>query len=90
MIIQLQNPIRKMYEDFKQHHLGAIMLVRDGQEYSAYYDDAEPVSEALGFFYDEERPATRVTFSYRHLDIILPLLVKRGYRIAICETSKQK
>lgn len=89
MIIQLHNPIRKMYDDFKQQYPGAIMLIRAGQQYSAYYDDAEPVSEALKFFCDEEIQATRVTFSYIYLDMILPRLVKRGYRIAICETSKE-
>lgn len=78
-----------MYEDFKQHHPGAIMLIRVGQQYSAYYDDKEPVSEALEFFCDAEIQATRVTFSHIYLDMVLPRLVKRGYRIAICETFKE-
>lgn len=88
MILQLKDPIRRMYEEFKQQHKGAIMLIRDGQQYSAYYDDTEPVSEALEFFSDDEVQATCVTFSHIYLDMILPRLVKRGYRIAICEIIK--
>lgn len=90
MIIQIENPIRRMYEQFKSEHPCSIMIVRDRSLYTAYYEDVEPISKALEFIYDEEQKPERVTFSYIYLDIVLPRLVRKGYRVAICETYKQK
>lgn len=89
MIIQINDPIREMFDKFKAKYRNTIMLTEDSDRYTAYYEDTTPVLKALGYKDEDIKRNERVTFKREYLDIVLPLLVKRGYKIAICIITKQ-
>ena len=84
MIKQTYNKIKERYPN-----MNMIVLFRIGDEYKAYYEDANTVSGILktpvvnNNFMGEEWLST--AFPHEKIDKYLPLLVRHGYRIAICD-----
>lgn len=89
MTLQLKDPIREMYDKFKTEYRDTIMLAEDSDRYNAYYEDTAPVLKALGYEDQDIERNERVSIKREHLDIVLPRLVKKGYKIAICKITKQ-
>ncbi|NGP89542.1 DNA mismatch repair protein MutS [Aliifodinibius halophilus] len=79
----------RQYHDIKDEHEGAILLFRVGDFYETFADDAELVSEELGITLTKRNNGSDQTplagFPYHALDTYLPKLVKKGYRVAVCE-----
>ena len=84
MIIPI-NTAMMQYQRFKEKHPDAIFLVRIGETYQCYNEDAENVSKATGVALTHDNDRAKVSFPQRALDIYLPRLVRAGYRIAIME-----
>ncbi len=82
--------IRKQYDDFKSKHPDALLLLRCGDFYEAYDDDAEDCGKILGvtvrMYHETESNDIKVVgFPHHALDAYLPKLIRAGRRVAICD-----
>lgn len=79
----------RQYHDIKEEHPGSILLFRVGDFYETFADDAKLVSRELGITLTKRNNGSDQTplagFPYHALDTYLPKLVKKGYRVAVCE-----
>lgn len=82
----------RQYFDIKEKHPGTILLFRVGDFYETFSDDAVLISKELGITLTKRNNGGDQTplagFPYHALDTYLPKLVKRGYRVAICEQTE--
>ncbi len=82
----------RQYFEIKEKHPGTILLFRVGDFYETFSDDAILVSKELGITLTKRNNGGDQTplagFPYHALDSYLPKLVKRGYRVAICEQTE--
>ncbi|NBC26309.1 MAG: DNA mismatch repair protein MutS [Bacteroidetes bacterium] len=82
----------RQYFDVKEKHPGTILLFRVGDFYETFADDAVLISKELGITLTKRNNGGDQTplagFPYHALDTYLPKLVKRGYRVAICEQTE--
>lgn len=82
----------RQYFEIKEKHPGTILLFRVGDFYETFSDDAIFVSKELGITLTKRNNGGDQTplagFPYHALDSYLPKLVKRGYRVAICEQTE--
>ncbi len=82
----------RQYFDIKEKHPGTILLFRVGDFYETFADDAVLISKELGITLTKRNNGGDQTplagFPYHALDTYLPKLVKRGYRVAICEQTE--
>lgn len=82
-------PLMRQYHEIKEENEGAILLFRVGDFYETFADDAELVSKELGITLTKRNNGSDQTplagFPYHALDTYLPKLVKKGYRVAVCE-----
>jgi DNA mismatch repair protein MutS len=87
-----QTPLMRQYFDIKEKHPGTILLFRVGDFYETFSDDAILISKELGITLTKRNNGGDQTplagFPYHALDSYLPKLVKRGYRVAICEQTE--
>ncbi len=76
------------YRTIKAKYPDAILLIRAGDFYETFDEDAKAVSQLVGITLTrsskEELKAT-ASFPFYALDRHLRALVKAGYRVAICE-----
>lgn len=82
----------RQYFDIKEKHPGTILLFRVGDFYETFADDAVLISKELGITLTKRNNGGDLTplagFPYHALDTYLPRLVKRGYRVAVCEQTE--
>jgi len=82
----------RQYFNIKEKHPGTILLFRVGDFYETFADDAVQISKELGITLTKRNNGGDQTplagFPYHALDTYLPKLVKRGYRVAICEQTE--
>jgi DNA mismatch repair protein MutS len=82
-------PLMRQYHKTKEEHPGSILLFRVGDFYETFADDAQTVSSELGITLTKRNNGSDQTplagFPYHALDTYLPKLVKKGYRVAVCE-----
>src|SRR6056297_4363751 len=85
-------PLMRQYFEIKEKHPGTILLFRVGDFYETFADDAVLISKELGITLTKRNNGGDQTplagFPYHALDSYLPKLVKRGYRVAICEQTE--
>ena len=80
----------RQVQDLKKKHPDALILMRGGDFYQAFGEDAQKLTQTLSI-----ASSLRVTmkgekydcaeFPHHALDVYLPKLVRAGYRIAICD-----
>lgn len=89
---QKQTPLMQQYQQIKEKHPGTILLFRVGDFYETFSDDAVLISRELGITLTRRNNAGDQTplagFPYHAVDTYLPRLVKRGYRVAVCEQTE--
>src|SRR6187399_3554317 len=84
-------PAMRQYLDAKQQHRDAILMFRMGDFYEMFYEDALVASRALELTLTSRSKDAAggaipmCGIPYHALDTYLPRLVKKGYRVAICE-----
>lgn len=88
----MSTPARKQYLRIKQEHADAILLFRMGDFYETFDNDARLVSKELEIALTsrEMGKGGRVPLAgipYHALDGYLAKLIKKGYRVAICEQT---
>lgn len=82
----------RQYNKIKEQHPGTILLFRVGDFYETFSEDAKLVSKELGITLTKRNNGGDQTplagFPYHALDNYLPKLVKKGYKVAVCEQSE--
>ncbi|WP_205617754.1 DNA mismatch repair protein MutS [Balneola vulgaris] len=82
----------KQYFEIKEKNPGTILLFRVGDFYETFSDDAELVSKELGITLTKRNNGGDQTplagFPFHSLDTYLPKLVKKGYKVAVCDQTE--
>ncbi|MDA0524760.1 DNA mismatch repair protein MutS [Methanococcoides alaskense] len=84
-------PAMKQYYDAKKQHSDALIFFRMGDFYESFGEDAKTIAKELEItlttrgkdIEGEKMPLAGIP--YHALDNYLPRLVKKGYKVAICE-----
>ena len=92
MAAKKQTPLMRQYFQIKEEHPGTILLFRVGDFYETFSDDAILVSKELGITLTKRNNGGDQTplagFPFHSLDSYLPRLVKKGYKVAVCEQTE--
>lgn len=80
-----EDGISSKYKELKEKHPDAILLFRDGGAYISIDKDAVNVSEACGLPLLSDDGRKKTLFVAWELDNILPRLVRKGFKVAICD-----
>lgn len=75
----------KFYHDIKAKYPEAIIMLRCGDFYETWYEDAKYLSKVCGTTLTHKNNKPVAAFPHMALDIYLPRLVRSGARIAICD-----
>lgn len=82
----------RQYHEIKEKHPGTVLLFRVGDFYETFSEDAILISKELGITLTKRNNGGDQTplagFPYHSLDTYLPKLVKRGFRVAVCEQTE--
>ena len=70
-----ESKMDKMFNELKAKHPDAVILLRVGDFYGSFFDDAKKVTEVIGI----------TGFPHHALDTYLPKLIRAGLRVAICD-----
>lgn len=87
--VESVSPQREAWDKIKAKHPDAIQLVRTGDNYTAYNEDAVKVTETLALKMEKHEADMKkgftasVTFPVSQLDTFLPKLVRSGARVVI-------
>ena len=83
-------PMMQHYVELKEQHMDTIIMYRLGDFYEMFFEDAELVSHELELTLtgrnaglDERVPMCGVP--HHAVDIYVDRLIKKGYKVAICE-----
>ncbi len=83
-------PMMQQYLEFKQQHQDELLFYRIGDFYEMFFDDAKTASQELGLTLtgrdgglEERVPMCGVP--YHSVEPYIAKLIKKGYRVAICE-----
>lgn len=92
MTARKQTPLMRQYNEIKEQYPGTILLFRVGDFYETFSDDAILVSKELGITLTKRNNGGDQTplagFPFHALDTYLPKLVKKGYKVAVCDQTE--
>ncbi|MEQ9309611.1 MAG: DNA mismatch repair protein MutS [Balneolaceae bacterium] len=92
MSARKQTPLMRQYTEIKEQHPGTILLFRVGDFYETFMEDAVLVSKELGITLTKRNNGGDQTplagFPFHALDSYLPKLVKKGYKVAVCDQTE--
>ena len=82
--------LAKQIESMKAKHADTLLLFRLGDFYVSYADDAKVLSEVCGITLTRQNKVQDITaqqamFPAASLDTFLPVIVRSGKRVAICD-----
>ncbi len=79
--IEFQSELKAKYSD------NPVILFRDMDFYFTYNEDAETIGQILGASgkVAHAEDFTYAAFSASKLDQYLPVIIRKGYRVAICD-----
>ena len=88
-----ETPMMKQFNDIKAQYPDAMLLVRCGDFYETYCEDAVRASKILGITLTRRSSSVGTAssaidmagFPFHALDTYLPKLVRAGMRVAICD-----
>lgn len=81
----LYAPAMKQYDAFKEKFPGCMLLMRMGDFYEAFHDDAHTLAKAIGLVVTERNGTPMAGVPHHQLDNYLKKLVEKGIRVAIAE-----
>lgn len=83
-----KSPLLRQYEMIKTSHPDCIVLMRSGDFWETYNEDAKTVAETIGTVLTKRTDGETIPltgFTQSSLDIYLPKLVRAGHRVALAE-----
>ena len=82
-----ENKMVETFNELKAKHPDAVILVRVGDFYETYCEDAKKIAEVLGLTLTRQAKTKMdlTGFPYHALDTYLPKLIRAGLRVAICD-----
>jgi DNA mismatch repair protein MutS len=83
-----QTPLMRQYSTAKRQHPDALLFFRMGDFYELFFDDAKTASRELQITLtarDRERTVPMCGVPYHAVEGYIARLLRKGYRIAICE-----
>ena len=97
---ELAKETAAVFKDLKEKHPAALLLMRKGDFYEAFDEDAKKVAKSTGLKEQhiikegfepkegkgDEKGISYVNFKNTSLDKYLPKLVRDGHRVAICDS----
>ena len=97
---ELAKEMAAVFKDLKEKHPDALLLMRKGDFYEAFDEDAKKVAKSTGLKEQhiikegfepkegkgDEKGISYVNFKNTSLDKYLPKLVRDGHRVAICDS----
>ncbi len=81
-------PAMQQFKTAKEQHPDAVIFFRMGDFYETFYDDAKIMAKELDITLTKRGSKAKIPLAgipYHALDNYLPKLVKKGYKVAICE-----
>ncbi|MFX1511371.1 MAG: DNA mismatch repair protein MutS [Promethearchaeota archaeon] len=89
-----RTPMMRQWHDIKAKYPDAIIFFRLGDFYETFYKDAEIASRELNITLtsrstSKTESAPLAGVPYHALDSYLPKLVRKGYKVAICEQMEE-
>lgn len=83
-------PAMRQYSDLKKKYSDSILFFRMGDFYETFWDDAKTASEELDIVLtsrssDDKARIPMAGVPYHSVEPYIARLVKRGYKVAICE-----
>lgn len=86
-------PMLKQFLDLKKKHPDAVLLLRCGDFYETYMQDARTCAKVLGITLTRSskqkdhdgKLLDMAGFPYHAMDKYLPKLIRAGHRVAICD-----
>ncbi len=84
----MATPLMRQYHRIKAKYRDTILFFRVGDFYETFEEDAKIVSKELNLVLtrrSKEEPVPMAGIPHHALDAYLSRLVKKGYRVAICE-----
>lgn len=89
--MQKMTPAMRQYYEAKQQHPDALIMFRMGDFYESFGEDAQTIARELDITLTtrgknkegEKMPLAGIP--YHAIDSYLPRLIKKGYKVAICE-----
>ena len=84
-------PAMKQYYEAKQQHSDALIFFRMGDFYESFGEDAKTIAQELEITLTtrgKDRDGEKMPLAgipYHAIDNYLPRLIKKGYKVAICE-----
>ncbi|MFW5852931.1 MAG: DNA mismatch repair protein MutS, partial [Nanoarchaeota archaeon] len=81
-------PAMKQFKQFKDEYPDAVIFFRMGDFYETFYEDAKVVAKELDITLTKRGTVAQIPLAgipYHAIDTYLPRLVKKGYKVAICE-----
>jgi DNA mismatch repair protein MutS len=87
------SPMMQQYFEIKKQHKDHILFFRLGDFYEMFYDDAKLASKELelvltGRDCGQEERAPMCGVPYHSCDAYIARLIKKGYKVAICEQTE--
>ncbi len=90
-LMERMTPMMRQYHSVKQQHPGMLVLFRMGDFYELFYEDAEVASRELEITLTSRNndrkgnPIPMAGVPHHALDNYLARLVKRGFKVALCD-----
>ncbi len=93
MTTSTATPMLQQYRDLKQQHPGALLFFRLGDFYELFFDDAVIGSRELQITLtarhkDSDNPVPMCGVPHHSAANYIARLVRKGYRVAICEQTE--
>src|ERR1044072_1420981 len=87
-------PMLRQYQELKQQHPGTLLFFWLGDFYELFFDDALPVSRDLQITLparhkETEHPVPMCGVPHHSAANYIARLVRKGYRVAICEQTEE-
>lgn len=88
MKAELLKALKESYSKFKEKHPDAVLLVRNGDFYEVYDEDAEIVSDICSTYISANDGLKFTAFPFHKLDTYLPKIIRHGHRVCITDLDK--
>ncbi|HJJ32933.1 MAG TPA: DNA mismatch repair protein MutS [Methanocorpusculum sp.] len=87
-------PAMQQVKAFKEQYPDCILFMRMGDFYETFFEDAEICSRELDLVLTsrskdlEGRPVPLAGIPYHAVDLYLPRMIRKGYKVAVCEQTE--